>query len=263
MKNSKVKISLLLISLTLLISIRPVLAANDYSVDPGAQFRWDATKYFFMKDGLGVGNNLEYTINYFLEFDFTNWAEFSGLEYLNGTVNNNGTVYDGEISHAYYYTGQPFGQEWVTDILDYQGTYPVRVYLVCDTEISQTTRPNLQYIADNSWLTFGEAPTNNFSLTGTYIDGDATSIYTGNVRFNSDKVLSYVFDEMVGINNTSDVTMLIERYIWTLTYTPGTPSSPGDGTIPGFSIISLIAAITIGIILIIRKKKLTNSFKQK
>ena len=35
MKNSKLKFSLLLISLTLLVSIRPALAANQYSVDPG------------------------------------------------------------------------------------------------------------------------------------------------------------------------------------------------------------------------------------
>ena len=82
----------------LLVSIRPALAANQYSVNPGAHFRWDATKYYFMKDGLGIGNNLEYTHTYYLEFNFTNWAGLAGAEYLNGTVNNNGTVYDGEIS---------------------------------------------------------------------------------------------------------------------------------------------------------------------
>jgi len=98
MKNSKVNFSLLLISLMLLVSIRPALAANQYSVNPGAHFRWDATKYYFMKDGLGSGNNLEYTHTYYLEFNFTNWAGLAGAEYLNGTVNNNGTVYDGEIS---------------------------------------------------------------------------------------------------------------------------------------------------------------------
>ena len=223
-----------------------------------------------MKDGLGAGSDLSYTHHYFLEFNFTNWAGLSGAEYLNGTVNSNGTIYDGEISHAYYYDGQPFGQEWVTEILDYQGTYPVRVYLVCNTEIEQTTKPNLQTLATNSWLTFGESPTNNFSLTGTYVNGDETDIYTGNIRFNSDKVLSYVFDEMVAKN--LGVTQYVERYTWTLNYTAGTPSSPnGDddppnpngGTIPGFSIISLIAAITIGIILIAGKKKLTKSIKIK
>lgn len=261
MKNSKLKFSLLLISLTLLVSIRPALAANQYSVDPGAQFRWDATKYYFMKDGLGLGSDLEYTHNYFLEFDFTNWAGLSGAEYLNGTINNNGTVYDGELSHATYYFGTP-SQSWVTVIIDTSGPYPVHVYLVCNTEINQTTKPDLQDLADNSWLTFGEAPTNNFSLTGTYIDGDATSIYTGNIRFNSDKVLSYVFDEMVTINNTNDVTMYIERYIWAL-YTPETPSSPNGGIIPGFSIFSLVTAISLGIILIGRKKKVINSVKLK
>ena len=136
----------------------------------------------------------------------------------------------------------------------------MHIYLVCNTEIDQTTKPDLQDLADNSWLTFGEAPTNNFSLTGTYIDGDETYIYTGNIRFNSDKVLSYVFDEMVTIKN--DVTMYIERYIWAL-YTPETPSSPNGGIIPGFSIFSLIIAISLGIILIGGKKKLINSVKLK
>ena len=93
--------------------------------------------------------------------------------------------------------------------------------------------------------------------------GDVTNIYTGNIRFNSDKVLSYIFDEMVAINNTSDVTMYIERYIWTLTYTPETPETPNGGIIPGFSIFSLITAISLGIILIERKKKLINSVKLK
>ncbi|MBY9015392.1 MAG: hypothetical protein KGD68_06840, partial [Candidatus Lokiarchaeota archaeon] len=181
-------------------------------------------------------------------------------EYLNGTVNNNSTVYDGEISHATYYFGTP-GQSWVTDIIDTSVPYPVHVYLVCSTEIEQTTKPDLQDLADNSWLTFGEAPTNNFSLTGTYINGDVTDIteiYTGNIRFNSDKVLSYVFDEMVAINNTIDVTMYIERYIWTLTYTAGTPTTTNGGGIPGFSIISIIAAITIGIFVVTRKKLVRN-----
>jgi len=253
MKNSKSTFFLLLIGLTLIISIRPALAANQYSVDPGAHFRWDATKYYFMKDGLGLGSDLSYTHHYSLEFNFTNWAGLSGAEYLNGTINNNGTVYDGEISHATYYFGTP-SQSWVTDIIDLLGPYPVHVYLVCNTEIEQTTKPDLQTLAAASWLTFGESPTNNFSLTGTFIDGDETDIYTGNIRFNSDKVLSYIFDEMVAINNTIDVTMYIERYTWTLTYTAGTPSSPSDGAIPGFSIISIIAAITIGIYIVIRKK---------
>ena len=255
MKNSKSTFFLLLISLTLFVSIRPALAANQYSVNPGANFRWDATNYYFMKDGLGFGSDLSYTHHYFLEFNFTNWGEFSGLEYLNGTVNNNGTVDDGEISHEYYYSRVPGVNIWGTFILDVSvATYPVHVYLVCETEIEQTTKPDLQYVAANSWLTFGETPTNNFSLTGTYIEGDVTSTYTGNIRFNSDKVLSYLFDEAVFINNTIDVTMRIERYIWTLSYTAGTPPSPSDGAIPGFSILSIIAAISIGIFIVIRKK---------
>ena len=257
MKNSKLKISLLLISLTLLVSIRPALAANQYAVDPGAQFRWDATKYYFQKDGLGLGNNLEYTHNYFLEFNFTNWAELFGVEYLNGTINNNGTVYDYEISHETYYFGTPSAPEsWVTEIIDTSGPYPVYAYLVCDIEIDQATKPDLQDLADNSWLIFGEAPTNNFSLTGTFIAGDVTTTYTGNIRFNSDKVLSYVFDEIVAINNTNDVTLNIERYIWSLTYTAGTPTSPNGDTIPGFSIVSIISAVAIGVLIVIIKKKL-------
>ena len=252
MKNSKLKISLLLISLTLLVSIRPALALNQYSVHPGAQFRWDATKYYFQKD------ILEYTHNYYLEFNFTNWAGISGAEYLNGTINTNGTVYIGELSFASYWFGASSGGYWITQILD-----DVDIYLICNTEIEQSTILSAQSYAASSWLTFTEVSHYNFTLTGTYVEGDETDIYTGNIRFNSDKVLSYVFDEMVSINNTNDVTMYIERYIWTLTYTPGTPSSLSGDNIPGFSIFSLIAAITIGVILLIREKKLINSIKLK
>ncbi len=175
------------------------------------------------------------------------------LEYLNGTINNNGTVYDGEISHKYYCGDTPL-PEWVTGILDI-----VRIYLVCETEIEQTTRPDLQALADNSWLTFNEPSTNNFTLTGTYVDVDNTTIYTGNIEFNSDKVLKYVYDELE--MKTSGKTQRIERYEWSLTYTPGTGTEPNGGNgenIPGFQLYFVIAAIAIGFILIIRKKNFSN-----
>ena len=252
MKSSKLKISLLLIGLTLLVSIRPAFALNQYSVHTGAEFRWDATKYYYTYYGI------EYTHDYFLEFNFTNWAGISGAEYLNGTVNSNGTIYDGEISHAYYYFGTP-SQSWVTEIIDTAGGPPVHTYLVCNTEIDQTTRPDLQYLEDNFWLMLEETPTNNFSLTGNDIVGEATLYYTGNIRYNSHKVLSYVFDELVAINNSNAVTLRIERYIWSLLYTPGTPTSPNGGNIPGFSIFTLIMAITLGIF-IVKKRKKTEKF---
>lgn len=255
MNFKKTTFAVLLSILTLLSVIQPVFGA--YSVKSGAYFRWDATKYFFQKDGLGSGLNLEYTHEYRLEFEFTNWAEISGLYYINGTISNNGTVFDGEISHEYYYGGQPYGQEWVTDILDYQGDYPVHVYLVCDTEISQTTKPDLQYLATNSWLTFGEPSANNFTLMGSLVEGDKTYEYTGKVEFNSDKVLKHVHDEMV--QKELGVTEFIERYIWNLsTYTVGTGSLPGgtNGLIPGFPTLIIISMLIIGMMIIIWKKKL-------
>ncbi|MHA2289466.1 MAG: hypothetical protein ACXABG_11835 [Promethearchaeota archaeon] len=259
MKNSKVKAFLLLASLVLLMSFKPVLALNQYSVHPGAQFRWDATKYIFLKNGLGIGNNLEYTHSYSLEFNFTNWAGLSGAEYLNGTVNSNGTIYDGEISHTYYYFGTP-GQSWVTEIIDIPGPAPVHVYLVCNTEIDQTTRPDLQYLEDNFWITVGEAPTNNFSLIGNFNDGSVTWYYTGNIKFNSDNVLSHIFDELVAINNSNAVTLSIERYVWNLSYTAGTPpTTPNGGNISGFSLVSLITAITLGFIFIEKRKQFKKS----
>jgi hypothetical protein len=246
MKNSKLKISLLFISLTLLVSIRPALALNQYSVDPEAHFRWDATKYYFMRDGLGLGNNLEYTQNYFLEFNFTNWGGVSGAEYLNGTINNNGTVYDGEISHASYYFGTP-SQSWITEIIDASSPYPVHVYLVCNTEIDQTTKLDLQDADTHPDLTFNEISIYNYSLTGSF--SSPTGTYSGRFEFNSDKVLKYVFDEfIIGSND------VIERYTWTLTYTPGTSTSPSGDTIPGFSIFSIISIITIGVLISRRKR---------
>ncbi len=234
--------------LTIIAATQMVTAVNQYSVEVGAHFRRDATQYFFMKDGP------EYTHSYYLEFNFTNWGDPGGLDYLNGTINNNGTVFDGEISHEYYYGGQTYGQEWVTDILDYQGEYPVHVYLVCATEIEQTTKPELENLALNSWLTFGEPSTNNFTLTGTYIDGDNTAIYTGKVEFNSDKVLKYVYDEL--ILKTDGVTQIIERYVWTLTYTPGTPTGGTGESIPGYSLYFVMGAIAISFLLLLRRKNL-------
>ena len=253
MKKLKLNLTIILCVLSIISIIQPTFAA--YSVRPGASFRWDATYYFFDKDGGSGGSVLEYTLQYTLEFEFTNWGELSGMYYLNGTINNNGTIFDGEISHEYYYGAQPYGQEWVTEILSYQGTYPVHVYLACDTEIAQTTKPELQTKAANSWLIFGEPSTNNFTLTGTYTNGDVVNEYIGNIEFNSDKVLKHVHDEMV--TKDTGVTEMIKRYIWDLTYTPGTGAPPGGvNGIPGFPTILIISCLMIGVITIIWKKKL-------
>jgi len=259
MKRIKYKVMLFLGFLTIIASIQPAFALNQYSVNPGAHFRWDATKYIFIRDGLGLGINLEYTHSYYLEFDFTNWAGMSGMEYLNGTYNNNGTVYDWEISHEYYYDNPP-GQNWATVILNVGvATYPVHIYLVCNTEIEQTTKPDMQNLDTNSWINFTEPSTNNFTLSGTYPSGIDRTTYTAFVEFNSDKVLKYVFDEVVQV--TSDITMSITRYIWSLTYTPGTDTGNGDTNgIPGFSLYIIIFVVGLGIIITLSKK---NYFKTK
>ena len=252
MKNAKLKISAFLSFLILIYSIQPVLAANQYSVNPGAQFRWDASKYIFVKDGLGLGTDLSYTHSYYLEFNFTDWGGTPGLDYLNGTLNINGTIVDGEISHELYYS-RALPQTWATVILNVgSATYPVNVYLVCDVEIEQSTKPQMQTLDTNSWITFSEPSTNNLTLTGTYIDGSDVTTYTGNVEFNSDKVLKYLFDEVV--QKESGVTVSISRYIWNLTYTAGT--GPGDdSSIPGFQLIFIIGAMTVGSIFILKKYK--------
>ena len=248
MKNSKLKISLILISLALLISIKPAFALNQYSVEPESQFRWDATKYYFERDGLGPGNNLEYTLTYYLEFNFTNWAGLSGAEYLNGTINVNGTASTDEISHEYYYSRVPGGNIWGTVILDVSvAAYPVHIYLVSSTEIEQTTKPDLQNAATHPDLTFNEISTYNYSLTGSF--SAPTGTYLGKIEYNSDKVLKYLFDELIIGSND-----IIERYTWTLTYTPGTPTSTNGDSIPGFSIFSIISVITVGVVIFRRKK---------
>lgn len=252
MRNIKLKVTFFLGILTIIASIQPAFALNQYSVNPDAQFRWNATKYIFIKDGLGLGNDLEYTLSYYLEFNFTNWAGLTGAEYLNGTVNNNGTIYNGDLSHEIYYGGTP-GQDWATIILNIGvATYPVYIYLICNTEIEQTTKPQMQTLDNSSWINFNEPSTNNFTLTGTFTSGPDVTTYTGNIEFNSDKVLKYVFDEVV--QESSGETVSITRYIWNLTYTPGTGGDPNG--IPGFPLYMVIAAAAIGFILILRKKSL-------
>jgi len=253
MKNIKLKIAILLSFFALFSSIQPAFAANQYAVKVGARFKWDATKYYFQKDGLGFDNDLEYTHSYYLAFNFTDWGNISGLEYVNGMVDNNGTVFAGEISHELYYGGIP-GQNWATVILNVGvATYPVHIYLVCDTEIEQTTKPQMQNLDTHSWITFNEPSIYTFTLTGTFVDDDVTTYYTGNIEFNSDKVLKYVKDELISENNTISQTLSIERYIWNLTYTPGTGNGAG---IPGFSVYLILASMLIGFLFIIKRRNL-------
>ncbi len=255
MRSQKMKLLVLFGFLTLMAAVQPVLAANQYTVCAEAKFKWTATKYYYNKVS---GTTL--TGTYTLEFNFTNFASSMGVEYLNGTINNNGTSFVGELSHEYYYYGAQVS-DWVTSIIDTQGDYKVYVYLICEVEIEQTTKPNLQSLASNTWIDMTETSTNNFTLSGSYTDSGSgdQSTYTGNIEFNSDKVLKHVYDDLK-IENTG-VLQSEERYEWTLTsYTKGTGTcggGTGNGAVPGFPVYLTIAAIMLGFVVIVRKKKLT------
>ncbi len=98
--------------------------------------------------------------------------------------------------------------------------------------------------------------TNNFTLTGSLVDGDNTYEYIGKIEFNSDKVLQHVHDER-GQKNLGAI-VRIERYIWDLTYTAGTGSLPNgtSGAIPGYPALLIISILIIDMMIIIWKKKL-------
>ncbi len=253
MKKLRQRLVVLFGFLVLIATIQPVAAANQYSVCVGAQFKWDATKYIF-QDGFPDINDV-----YSLEFQFTNFASTLGLEYLNGTINNNGTILNGELSHAYYYSMQQVGQEWVTSIIDTGGNYKVYVYLICEVEIEQTTKPNLQSLASNTWIDMTETSTNNFTLSGTDVAGSNHYEYIGKIEFNSDKVLKHLYDELRYYEGAT--LKRVDRYEWTLTsYTKGTGTcggGSGNGGIPGFPVYLTVAAIVVGLVVIIRKRTFT------
>lgn len=259
MKKNNAIISSVLGLFVLLALIQPVLALNNYAVCEGANFKWEATKYLFQKDGLGLGNDLYINQNYLLEFNFTNFANPGSGDYLNGTINADGTVFVGSMSHKYYY-GFQSSNYWVTEIIDTQGDYKVYVYLICSVEIAQTTKPNLQSLSDNTWIDMVETTPNNFTLSGEYVDGDDSYTYTGRIEFNSDKVLKYVYDELKTYH--LGVLQRVERYIWNLTYyAEGTGTCGGDhnneddNDVPGYSVFLLISSILLGVVIIMKKKE--------
>ncbi|MBD3351966.1 MAG: hypothetical protein GF364_10820 [Candidatus Lokiarchaeota archaeon] len=265
-KNLRLKLTVLFCALVFISSIKPVLASNDYCVCEGASFRWDADKYFYRKDGLGVGNDLIVEDSYYFAFDFTNFADSPGGEYLNGTYDNNGTDSGtGEISHMKYYTPQDSSNYWVTDIIDYQGDYIVGVYVVCTIEID-STRNQLQALEDDKWFTLTEPTPNNFTLTGTCIEGSSKWEYKAYIEFNEDKVLKYVYDELKTYAlDGSWVLSEHEKYVWSLTYTAGTgtcgggcgnDNGGGNGDVPGFPLWAMTAAIMVGFIFLLRKKRI-------
>lgn len=243
-----------------MVLIQPVLALNNYSVCEGAMFKWDGTKYIFQKDGLGLGSDLIINEDYQLEFNFTNFVNPGSGDYLNGSINADGTVFVGSMSHKYYY-GFQSSNYWVTEIIDTQGDYKVYVYLICSIEIEQTTKPNLQSLSDNTWIDMVETTTNNFSLSGDLTEGDNSYTYTGRIEFNSDKVLKYVYDELKSYH--LGILQRVERYIWTLTYTEGTGLCGGDNNnddtdVPGYSVFVLIPSILLGIIIIMKRSQNKN-----
>lgn len=242
--------------------VQPVLATNTYEVDPGAEFVWEATKYYFDKDGLGVGNDLQYTHEYRYAFNFTEWGDNYGAEYPMGVADDNGTIIDpAEIAHEYYM--QSTSPLWVTDILDQSGEYPVHVYMVCTPTEIATTKSDMQAIGGVSGYTFTEVSTNNFTLD--YDDG--TYFYKAIVTFNDDLVLEYLFDEMKQYSNGGATLEGVERYEWELTYLPGDSGDDGDdgddGTdgddggfsVDGYSSIALFAAMSMGAAFLILKRR--------
>ena len=258
--NNKHKSTRILLSSVLLVVFLSnlnagyVLAAtNNYEICVGAQCRWDVEKYYWTST-IG-GNSWDYT----LQFDFTNFWDTGLGMVVNGTIDDNETVYDGELTHHGRLNS---GLEtWSTGILDDQGEHEIYIYMICIPTEIESTKTSMQGAASGTWLDFAEHTYTgyNFTLSGTYVDGVTTTHYYGEVVFNEDLVLEYIEDDLKQYNDGSLATH--ERYIWDLTYTAGTGdcansgTGPGDDDIPGYSFYLLIGVTIFATIMIVLKKK--------
>ena len=178
------------------------------------------------------------------------------LEYCNGSLNDNGTIYD-----PYSHSNKGIQPEWLFDIFD-RPSVDIN-FIAIQVELN-SLKIGIQNLGDNPEYSFTENNATSWKLEGAGVQGETTWTYFGEVNYTADMVLYSVVENVV---QTSSEATASESYTWIRTnyvHGPGCvdedPDDPPDnGTgeenvIPGFPLYSMVVAICIGFI-IIRKRK--------
>ncbi|MBN2155489.1 MAG: hypothetical protein JW776_05565 [Candidatus Lokiarchaeota archaeon] len=260
MKTTKKTAIGLFLFLFLLSMTTAKAATPDWGVRGGDIIRWDATHYI-------DAPYLTYpiTLEWYIIFTVYGFPEFNGMPYINGSVNQNGTIIDDPASLSPI-TLRSLGSSpgnFIGDVLDdiHLGTN-----LISDSTELADLKAGFQWLETNyPAFSFTETtPKISFKFTGSGSESSYDWTYSCVVNYTSDHVL-YSVDENYYEIDTEEPGLgeeAFEDFIWRRTsYTHGTGEeapngdTPPPGTIPGYGFSILFASMIIGTVILIRKFK--------
>jgi len=228
-------------------------ATPDWGVRGGDVIRWDATHYF---------NNpyLTYTLAWYVIATIDGFPEYNGMNYINGSINQNGTIIDDPVSISpisLKSLGSPAGS-FIGDVLD---DPHLNIVLIGDSLSLNSLKSGFEYLDTNfPDYSFTETvPNESYKFIGSGIQADVSWTYSAVINYTTDKVL-YSMDEDYNSIYLETQDVVIEEFEWRRTsYEHGTGELPPTGppaSVPGFSLSVLLGTLIIGIAVLLRKHRL-------
>jgi hypothetical protein len=229
-------------------------ATPDWGVVSGDTIRWDAS---FHQDNPFITS----TLSWYVIFTVDGFPEFNGMNYINGSVNENGTITD-SVSLSPL-TPRTLGSgNYIGDVLD---DIHIGINLISDsTELADLTA-GFEYLeGEYPAYSFTENVSQQiFTFLGSGSESGYDWTYSAVINYTSDKVLYSIEEDYYQID-TVDPGLgdtAIQEYRWTRTsYDHGTGEGPPDPDpdldIPGYGVPMLLATLVVGIVILVRKQKL-------
>jgi hypothetical protein len=231
-------------------------ATPDWGVRGGDIIRWDATHYI---SNIYLTNTLEWYVIY----EVYGFPEYNGMPYINGSVNQNGTIIDDPVSLSPI-TLRTLGSSpgnFIGDVLD---NIHLGTNLISDSTELADLKAGFEYLETNypPYIFTETIPNESYKFTGSGSESSYDWTYSCIVNYTSDHVL-YSVDENYYSIDTEEPGLgdqAFEDFTWRLTsYTHGTGEEPpNDGpdlNIPGYTLPIILGTLIIGTVILIRKYK--------
>ena len=230
-------------------------ATPDWGVRGGDVIRWDATHHM-------DNPFITVTTTWYVIYTVYGFPEFNGMNYINGSINQNATIIDDPVSLSPI-TLRSLGSSpgnYIGDVLDdiHLGTN-----LISDSVNLADLKAGFEYLETNypPYVFTETNPGLSFKFTGSGSEASYDWTYSCIVNYTSDHVL-YSVDENYYQLDTEDPGMgqtAIEDFTWRRTsYSHGTGEEPpgdNDLDIPGYGLPIIFGTLIVGIVILVRKHK--------
>lgn len=226
-------------------SIKPVLAAHDWSVCEGDKITWNCTKYL-------DNPSITITYHYTVIITVSNYADWYGAEYINGTLDQNGTSAITFLNSVTVRGLAPSAGFWMNEPIDDPN---VSIHFIATQLDLNSLKTALQDLATNPNYHFSESTNSqgviSFKFWGSGVDGSTSWTYTAVINYTSDMVLYSIDDERYA-EDGSDTDL--EQYTWRRTsYSHGTCLDDSSNAIPAFPFLLVLLAAMVSYFIYLRR----------